>query len=500
LQTSEKPRTLSNQTLVNLKISMHALLACLIATILFSHCTKIKSTDLGTDLIPAADNVSTFDTTLSLETVNYLFGDSALPLLGKSLNGSVPEYMMGYISNDPQFGTSKGNMYFEMKPPGYKYFFENVKDSLALDSVVLCLKWNGTWGDTNAVQKIDVFELVDLLNPDSNYNTQAALRYRDLLGYRSFQPSLLNDSLYLFREKLNNQLRIRLSDEFGQRLLSADSSAGQPYSSDSAFRAFFKGFSLVPDDAGGGASGNALMSFALSDTNSYLKIYYTYIKNGILDTTSRTWRFPNSSPGGNANRIERDYTGSQLAAHLGRPQGGDSLAFIQTSPGSYTILRMPALDQFKAIKGNVIVHLAEIQMSQIPAPANELNPLFTVPQQMYMDFRDTISGIQTPFLTDAFQTGRFEPRLFGGTAKATTAPNGSPISTYSFFITRYVQQIITRNTANFPIYLYSPYTVVYGSPYNFSLAISPLARGRVKLGGGKHSSAPMRMRIVYSKI
>ena len=482
---------------MNLKKLLIGITICCTLVIFFAQCTKIKTTEIGTDLIPVVDNVLTFDTSLTVVTNNFLFGDSALPTLGADLNGNAPEHVLGYISNDPQFGRTNASIFMELKPPFYKYYFENVSDSLFLDSVVLCLKWNSTWGDTNAVQKIDVYELNNELRGDSVYNTNAAFRYTNLLGTRSFAPNVLNDSLFLFRQNLADQLRIRLDDSFGTKLLSQDSADGEPFSSDSAFRKFFKGFAIVPDDNIAGA--NALMSFAISDTNTYLRLYYRYVKNGVLDTTNRSFVYKNNYPSGNANSIRRNHSGSQLQNHLASNPSGDSLVYIQSAPGSYSIIRLPSIEGFKASKGNVIVHLAELTMVQIPGPANEFDNYLTAPAVIYMDFLDTIQNVQFPFLTDALLSGRYDPRVFGGQARSVVGLNGQVVTGYNLFITRYIQNIITRNTPNFPLYLYAPYTVSYFN-LRLSFGVNRLSQGRVKLGGGTHSAQKMRLRIIYSKI
>ncbi len=484
---------------MKLNLPTKVIAALVSLSLAFPQCTKIKTTDIGTELLPAVDNVFTFDTSLSVVTTNFLFGDSAVPFLGRDGSGRVAEFLLGAVGNDPQFGESQGSMFFEIKPPNFPYAYENVKDSLTLDSVVLCLRWSTTWGDTNAVQSVRVFELLDQMNPDSLYRVNAAFRYRNELGQKSFQPRDLNDSLNLFRERLANQLRIRLSDEFGRRLLDQDSSAGEPYHRDSAFRDFFKGFAVVPDAPAAGNPGNALMGFILSDTNTHLKLYYKVVKNGRLDTVSREWLFTNINPGGLANRVERTYDGSQIAAHLSQPSGGDSLAYIQASPGTYTVIRLPALEQFRTIKGNVIVHLAELTMAQVPGSPLELDNVFTPPQAVYMDFLDTIARQQFPFISDALQSGRYEPRIFGGLQEFKIGPNGQPVTAYTLYVTRHVQNFITRKAPNFPFYLYAPFNVVYPELRLF-FGVTPLGRGRVKLGGGTHSSQPMKLRIIYSTI
>jgi hypothetical protein len=482
---------------VDLKKLLKGIAVCATLVILFGQCTKIRTTDIGSELIPTVDNILTFDTTLTVVSNNYIFGDSAVPSVGKDLAGNTPEHLLGFISDDPQFGKTEASIFMELKPPFFKYFFENVKDSLFLDSVVLSIKWNSTWGDTVSNQKINVFELDDELRGDSIYYTNASFNYSNLLGSKTFSPQILRDSLFLFRQSLNNQLRIRLSDAFGKLLLSQDSATGKPFSNDSAFRAFFKGFAIVPENPGVG--GNALMSFTPSDSNTNLSLYYKYIKDGKLDTTKRSFVFKNVIPGGNANRIKRDHTGSQLADHLTSKPAGDSIAYIQAAPGTYNILRIPSVDGFKAVKGNVLVHLAELRMIQIPGGANDNDNFLTPPPVVYIDFLDTISNIQFPFLTDAFSSGRFDPNSFGGVARNVVGLNGQVVTAYNFFITRYIQNMVTRNSPNFPIYLYSPYTVVYTN-LNLGFGVNRLALGRVKLGGGIHSSQKMTLRIIYSKI
>jgi hypothetical protein len=465
--------------------------------VVFGSCTKIKSTDIGTDLLPAIDKVTTFDTLLPVVTDNFLFGDSALPVIGKDFQGRAVEHVLGSVTNDPMFGSTEASIFMELKPPAYRYYFENVKDSLTLDSVVLCLKWNRTWGDTNTLQKLNVYELSEQIRNDTSYTSSAAFNYSTLLGSRSFAPKILDDSVYLFRQTLARQLRIKLSDAFGKKLLTADSANGQPYASDSLFRAFFKGLAIVPESAG--ASGNALMGFALSDTNTHLVLHYKAQKNGKIDTLNKKFSFDNVFIGGNANRIIRKTTGSEMAKHLTQTAGGDSLLYMQSSPGSYATIRMPSLSGFKAAKGNVMIHLAELVMEQVADPASMVEPFLTVPNVLYLDYLDTTAKKQKPFLQDALPAGQFDPLVFGGLATDMTSPSGQKISGYRLYITRYVQNIITRNAANFPLYLYAPYTVSYTDLF-IGFSVNRLAEGRVRIGGGTHSKQRMRLRLVYTKI
>jgi hypothetical protein len=475
--------------------------ALILSSLLFHSCTKVKSTDIGVGLLPSVDNITTFDTTLEVVSINRLFGDSAVPLVGKDFQGRAMEHVLGSISNDPVFGSTTAAIFMELRPPFYPYFFENVKDSLYLDSAVLTLKWNRTFGDTNAMQRVNVFKSLNVIRTDTSYNTNVNFRFGTLLGSREFRPRDLDDSLFPFGQRIRNQLRIRLSDAFGKELLGLDSSKGKPYASDSAFREYLRGFAIIPDGPTGGLQPNALMGFSPSDSLTQLALYYRAVRNGKTDTLYRRFRFDNIPIGGNANRVVRDYTGSDIQKSLsGGGARGDSLVYIQTSPGSYAILRIPAIQSFKAAKGNVIVNLAELTMEQVPDTRFPgIDGVMTVPERMYMDFLDTTTYVQTPFLTDAFDGGTYVPQLFGGAPRYVKDASGNTVARYNFYITRYLQNIITRNTGNFPLYLYAPYNASYTNLL-IGLNANRLAQGRVRLGGGSHSTKRMRLRIVYTKI
>lgn len=177
------------------------------------------------------------------------------------------------------------------------------------------------------------------LNSDSAYLTNKSVRYGELIGTKTFAPSVLNDSLFLFRQNLSNQLRIKLNNSFARALLSFDTTGVSPYKSDSLYREFLKGFALVPQTSGSNA--NALMSFAMSDTATQLRLYYRYTKGGIADTTFKNFIFNNGIPGASANQIVRNYAGSEIPVHLGTKPRGDSLVYLQSAPGTYSMLKIP---------------------------------------------------------------------------------------------------------------------------------------------------------------
>jgi Domain of unknown function (DUF4270) len=474
---------------------MQKSLPIVLLAILFG-CTKIKSTDIGADLLPAIDNIITFDTTFEVNASTFLTPDSLLPKLGRDVNGNVGQFILGHISNDPQFGKTTASIFFELKPDSYPFAFETIADSLVLDSAVLCLRWTNTFGDTNALQSINVHRITELLVNDSVYNTGKSVRYGELLGSKTFAPSILNDSLYLFKQNIDRQLRIKLNSSFGRSLLSFDTAAGSPFKNDSLYRDFLKGFAIVPQTSG--TQANALMSFAMSDTATYLRLYYKYTKTGKTDTTHKDFTFNTLNGGAGINNIVRAYNGSEATGHLGLKPRGDSLLYLQTDPGTYSLLKIPGLDEFKQKKGNVIIHLAELSMQEVPTPGRRPNT-FSTPEYLYLEMLDSTSKRLLPFLSDGFLNGKFESYLFGGERKFIADRNNNLVSAYKMNITRYLQGIVTRNNPNLQLKLFAPFSLRYEDLF-ITFALNNLSRGNVVLGGGNHSSDRIKLRVIYSKL
>ena len=224
-----------------------ALLFC--SSLLFTiiSCSRInESTNLGGGVIPAIDGINTFDTSLTVEAYNDIFtglNDSITVLL-------TDDHILGNISNDPFFGRTNAKIFLELKPALYRWNFSGVfnKDSLFLDSVVMVLGWKGTYGDTAAMQRVRVYEMAQSndFKIDSAYQIrQQYFTYSNLLGTKDFAPKSLRDSFLIFKDtvKSTEQLRIRLNDNFGRRLLN-DYDTTNAYFSDSAFKRFVRGFAI----------------------------------------------------------------------------------------------------------------------------------------------------------------------------------------------------------------------------------------------------------------
>lgn len=465
--------------------------------LLISSCKKInEATDLGDEIIPGVDGVNTFDTSLLVETYDTIFD----PLKDSIRVGRGNDHILGHISNDPFFGKTNAKIFLELKPETYPWNFSGVhnKDSLYIDSVVMVLGWNGTYGDTMAQQRVRVWEM----DPNVEFRIDSFYSLRNeyfthttLLGTKDFFPYQLKDSIRAFQDTTAGQLRIKLDNSFGRRLLDYDTT--NAYKSDSAFKTYFRGFEVEADESFGG---NALMAFGLlNNPKTKLAIYYRYTEGGQDDTTVNYFLFkPEASA--QHNYIERfNFTGTPLAAASSTP-GQDDIVYLINTPGSYTTVKVPGLRNLS----NNVINRAELIVEQIFDPSDLK---FTPPEALMLDVYDsTLEAYKfTPYDFTVDRSGAPDPS-YGMYGKNTADGFGNPIRVWKFNLTRYIQNMLTKREPVHDFRLFTAKGVFqrltvaggytfYGAPIN-----SQFAFGRVRIGGGNHATQRMRLRIIYTKI
>jgi hypothetical protein len=476
------------------------LLFCLSLSLIALSCKRInEATDLGEDLLPGVDGVHTFDTTFtSLQTYNHITD----PLKDSIRIRFAEDQILGNISGDPLFGKTNAKMFVQLKPATYPWSFSEVyDDSLYIDSVVLVLGWSGNYGDTVAPQKITVKEI----DPHSDFRVDSFYTIYDpgpptttVLGTKTFSPQNLKDSVKVYKDTTASQLRIRLDNSFGQRLLDYDTVGA--YRSDSIFSTYFKGFAIEADQS----LGNALMAFSINNNpNTKLAIYYRYTQGGKNDTTVNYFLF---KPGFSAyhDYVKRDFSSALVSAS--NSPGEDDPIYLINTPGSYATVKIPALRDLS----NRIINRAELIVEQIYDPSNEK---FTYPDALMLDvFDSTLNGYKfVPFdFLPSPETG-FPNAAFGLYGNNTVDAAGRPIKIWKFNITRYVQNILTKQEPlhDFRLYIskdsYSALRQgVLGNTGLYTYPGIPInqrfAFGRVMVGGGQRATQTMRLRIVHTKI
>ncbi|MCX8019541.1 MAG: DUF4270 domain-containing protein [Chitinophagaceae bacterium] len=467
----------------------------------FSSCRRINDyTEVGDDLIPPIDNITTFDTSLTVQAFNDTFS-----LLMDSLRVIAnDEHFLGLIQNDPIFGKTHAEIYLELKPDFFGSYPFSRRDSLIVDSLVLVLGFTQLYGDSLTPQTINVYELNQELKLDSFYllRVPAATHFPSPLNLpgQLIYPNRLDDSVKVFQDTTAGQLRIKLDTNLARRFLNYDTS--NAYKSDSAFKRAFKGFAIKSE-----GSGNALMGFKLRDNrNTKLAFYYRIpSRSGNIDST--VVRYFTCNPDcKTANYIKRNYTGTPVASAAGQPSPAQ-FVYLQNTPGTYAIIKIPDL----ATLTNRLVHRAELIMEQIYHPSDTI---FPPPSALFLDAYDsTITGFYkyrtVPFANDYDLRTGYDFFGFGINPFNGKDPGGNNIKIWRFNLTRYVQNIINGNIRPHTLRLYAPFLIRGKSKISNTreeIDIPPgayinktYATGRVRLGGGNHPTQKMRLRIVYSK-
>ena len=105
------------------KFSGFVLFVIVLLSVFSWSCTKVDTTTLGADLIPAVDNVSTFDTIININATQGFFNDETK--LGRTEN-----HLVGNITNDPVFGKTNAEIFVELKPGFFPYYFGAAGDTI----------------------------------------------------------------------------------------------------------------------------------------------------------------------------------------------------------------------------------------------------------------------------------------------------------------------------------------------------------------------------------
>ncbi len=285
---------------------------------------------------------------------------------------SPATYMpLGYLfgaTNDPIFGRTTAGIYTQL---GLAQTNNTLGDSLALDSIVLSLAYNDLklYGDSTSRHNVMVYEVEEPIGIGAYFAEQHFAYNNTPIGYRNqvqlvrkktvpvkkyvkYDKIVDNDTLFGYEEidtvYLPPQLRVRLNDEVGWRILSR--SGLQELKSTAALQQFFKGLYITTTGAGNS------MAFVNFNINSALTIYY---RSGSTKGLSLTLNLT----GGIVNHLDHDYANTPISAAFAQPNpNGQEYAYLQGANGTHFEFEIP---HFKALNGKII-NKAELEMTILP--------------------------------------------------------------------------------------------------------------------------------------
>ncbi|UCJ09203.1 DUF4270 domain-containing protein [Chitinophaga pendula] len=429
-----------------------------------------ESTILGSELIPGGDFVNGRDTVLTDITSSNIFKVDSSYITG----GTFTAKILGSINADPIFGHAQAIVYTQMGLTSPGFSFQGTGQ--VLDSVVLSIAYQGVYGDSTNQQTFRVYRM-----NETNFRLDSAYRYfrplsydqGQLLGTATASGVSLKDSVSIYNAKQGPQLRIRLNNNFGSDLLKQTSTGA--FATDSAFRAYLKGFAIVPDTMNG--NNKAMFYMNLAQIESKLTVYY---KNSVDDSLVATFPFIGTAAA-HSNYYTRNFAGSEAAQYLNtnRPEGDNQL-YLLSGPGTFVKLTIPTLQQFPAS----VINKAELVMTEITTGIGSPNDIYPAPSQLMLYKYATAAQDSILPLRDF---GNGQDPYFGGARTEVTNFGGVRVVQYSFNIAHYMQYLLRNQETN----------------YGFRLQVNPSSRldvRRVKLGGGKLSQYNLKLRIIYTKL
>ncbi len=419
----------------------------LLVTYLITSCNNVG--DVGMELLPATDLMNVVNIVERNSVRAYSFTDDSLRTDESSSS------LLGTL-NDPVFGKTSIDLGLQFRLGRYPKLD---KYSVA-DSVLFYFYYRTIYGDTSSVQKLEVYELEDSLDPDANYYDGVDLsQYASSLKLAeyNFQPKVKLDSLY--RDTLYQLVGIKLNKSLANKLISADS---LDLINNDVFLQYFKGLyikSASTQGTGAIVTLNLLESEKLK--GSALVLYYHNDK----DTTNLAYYVTDFSA--RVNSIKHDYSQAPFYSDLNKEIRNDSLIYIQSTGGIQSKIYLPSLDSWKD-SSSIAINKAELIFTVDTTASNFRK--YPMPMQLFLTYLDDKGQEYLP------KDYSFSPAFYGGFLYSDF--------TYRFIITQHLQSIIKGKTGNNGFYLTT------------SNKNSEMKRAVLK---GATSASGIRISVTYSK-
>jgi hypothetical protein len=380
--------------------------------VLISSC---KDPDIvGLDVQPPGDQLNLIYTDTATVRAYTIREDSLR-------TDEVSLYLIGSYT-DSVFGRTDASIYTQVLLPSSNV---NLGDSLALDSVVLTLAYDGYYADTFPQQVFHVYELDESMDIGAEYYSNKTFAVKPVeLGSATITPAP-NTDVAVGGDTLPPHIRIRLSQALGDTLL--EWSKNSQLTNNINFLNLFKGLYIKADSI---TSGGGIFYFNLLASQSKLTLYYS---SGADDSLSFSFIFTTQSA--RMTHFQHDYSMSPVQQQLNDSTFGDSLVYVQSMAGVRTKIRLPNLQNFIS-NGMIAVNKAELEITVTDNSDNRL----AVPDKLLVLGSDA-NG------TALFLPDQFEGTLYyGGTYNSSTRK-------YKFNIARYIQNVLTGTQTDYGLYL-----------------------------------------------
>ena len=418
--------------------------AIIILSVTLSACNG-GDLGLGVNLIPGASVIYSRNYEEAGTIKSFTFTDDKIRVDHPTVN-----YIGSF--NDPIFGRTDGSFAAQLRISSNPDF-----DSTAtLDSLILRLTYKEIYGDTATAQTLKVYEMLGDLEYDAKYMSTydlKALASATPIGSANFIPKFKTDSAKT--DTTTQYVRFHIDPAVGNRLLRFDS---LEMVSNEEFLKHFKGLYIeaTPVNRKGTLIG-------LSTTSTAMGLYYhTATKDSLF--------FPYNVTANSANiaAFGHNYQKSNFVTHLNQEDIQDTLIYLQPTGGTKVKVNIPSLDKWKDSTQYVIDKASLV--FYVDTLSTDMDR-YNIPSRVYLKYMDS-SGIET-FPEDSELSNYY----YGGYYDSTTG-------SYTFNITRHLQQIIKREIETTSFYLVH--------------ADRSGSASRVVLKSG-NSSQPIKLQVKYTR-
>jgi hypothetical protein len=394
----------------------------IVVLICLSSCKK-EPTTLGLSILPSTDTLMVKE----IDTVTIV----AHSLLQDSIRtDKTKTNILGSIV-DPVFGKTTASFCTQVRLSS-----EDVNFGInpVLDSLVLMLRYSSIYGNPEASQNIRVYELNETLSVDSTYYSNHKIQYYNtLLADLTFRPDL-KDSISIFGKKVLPHLRINLSrqtDYFGNKILYAPNDVLQI---NKKFVEFINGLYIQASPAN---SDGSLISFNMSNALTKMVIYFHNEDSTGKIRDSLNYDFVINDLCARLNTFDHYQYADAIPEFKNQVLNHDTaegrnLLFLQGLAGVKIKLRLPYIKNFSS---NLAINNASLVLKNF-----ETDTTLAPPAQLILVQEDSVGKLHS--LIDQGEGSAY----YGGTYNASNR-------SYSFRLTRYIQEIIQGKIKNTNLYL-----------------------------------------------
>ncbi len=382
----------------------------LIITVSLTACEKDPGT-IGLDLMDENNLNTSYTDTLTVNA-HAAFVDS--------LRTDESSYNVIGSFCDPVFGATTANIVAEL------WMTENSPNfgtSPVADSMVVYLSYTGNYyGDTTALQQVKVYELDEDIEVDSSYYSNRPCAYKsEILADFTFTPSPRDSVMDPDGTMGTARLAIPLSTDFAARILEADTSN---FADNPTFSDFMRGLYIQFEEINSPGQGS-LLDVNLLDTRTEVILYY----HNTTDTSEFELKCSTYTPR-YAQYMHNYSSGDAMFMQqiAGDTTLGAEMLYIQGLGGVKTAISIPGIEDFSAAgtsinEAKLIMEVYNNDTTYAP-PANL--------ELLMIDEDDE------RVLIPDYSEGTV---YYGGDYVSSTA-------TYTFHITRYIQNVINGEIDN----------------------------------------------------